>query len=255
MSIIHFWDDDGSAMWLRPVLRKPDDESVVRHAWTDVAQHSYPRNEVISHEIVHWKVQHELWPRPDGWSDQKPGVIAVRCVRRSRTAAASAATDSHSQAQLEYDRLTWLLLEVVPTSQDTAEGWKELLLQVCARAERGYGVHDVYIICAIGLKYMLFTWDPKNAGNPAQELRLNIANENMHFPSQLKPVPEASPHVPKLSIAGEPDQYQIDLDKVWSIDPRHIDEQGRATEPFTALETFLARTRTVLLQNPRPALD
>lgn len=131
------------------------------------------------------------------------------------------------------------------------------MLQVCARAETGYdpGAHDVYIICAIGLKYMLFTWDPKNAGIAAQELRFNVAGEDTPFQSQLKPVLEAPPHVPKLSIAGDPDQYLIDLDKVWSIDPRQIDEQGRATEPFTALETFLARTRTVSLQNPRPVFD
>lgn len=41
MSTIHFWDDGGSDICLREVLRKPDDENVVRNAWSDIARHSF----------------------------------------------------------------------------------------------------------------------------------------------------------------------------------------------------------------------
>jgi hypothetical protein len=259
MSNTHFWDDDACATELMHVLRRSDSEDSARNTWTDIARHSYPDREVIDDETVLWKGSRELWPRPDGHSDldpQKPAAMVVRCVRKRRGAAANAATTTgDAPMALKYDRLTWLIMEVKAARQDTAEKWKELLLQACSRAATGYGAHDVYIICAVGLKYMLFSWDPTKAGIAAQEMRINVAGETTHFPSQLKPAPESSPHVPKLGVASDPDQYVIDLDKVWNIDPRQIDAQGRAPEPFTALEDFLARTRTVGLVNPRPDLD
>ena len=250
MSSLHFWDDHANGTELREVLFKPDREDSVRNAWTDVVQDSYPRREVIHDETVLWKVQRELWPRPDGRSDldpQKPAAIVVRCVRSRREAAAN----GDAQPVLEFDRFTWLIIEIKPAGQDTAENWKELLFRACSRAETGYnpGAHDVYIIYAVGLKYMLFSWDPTNAGVSAQELRIDVAGENTHFASQLKPVPGSSPHLPRLKIVGDPDQYQINICKVWSIDPRQIDAQGRAPESFTSLEEFLVRTRTLGLSN------
>lgn len=261
ISNIHFWDDDGSATELTPVLLNPDREDIARCAWSDIASHSYPLREDINNERILWKVQRELWPGLDpGFSNldpSKPKATVVRCVRRRR--APAAATGDAQLPPLEFDRFTWLIMEVKPPSQDTAEEWRELLLQVCSRAEKGYepGSHDVHIICAIGLRYMLFCWDPANAGVPARALRINIAGgDETRFPSQLRPVPEASPHVPKLGMEGNPDQYLIDLDKVWSIDPRQIEAHGgRVSESFTALESFLARTRTVWLRNPRPVFD
>lgn len=259
MSNLRFWDDHACGIELRQVLFKPDLEDSVRNAWTNVVQNSYPRLEVIHDETVLWKVQRELWPRRDGRSDldlHKPAAIVVRCVRLRQQAAVNAATGD-AQPVFEFDRFTWLIIEVKRADQDTAENWIELLLQACSRAKTGYdtGAHDVYIICAVGLNYMLFSWDPTNVDVSSQELRIDVAGENTHFESQLKPVPECSPHLPKLQVAGDPDQYQIDLCKVWSIDPRQIDAQGRAPESFTSLEGFLARTRTVGLSNPRPVFD
>ena len=102
---------------------------------------------------------------------------------------------------------------------------------------------------------MTFSWKPRNAGNPTQELRIHIANEDIHFPSQLRPTPEACPHLPNLNASGHPDQYRIDLSRVWSIDPGQMDYQGGPMEPLTALERFTTHTRTAQLENPYQALD
>ncbi len=259
MSNTHFWEDDACATELMHVLHNHDNEDAARNTWTDIARNSYADHEVIDDETVLWKGSRELWPQPDGYSDldpQKPAAMVVRCVRKRRGTGANAVTTTGDAPMAPtYDRLTWLIMEVKAASQDTAPKWKELLLQACSRAAAGYGDHDVYIICAVGLKYMLFSWDPTKAGIAAQELRIDIAGETTPFPSQLRPASESSPHVPKLGIAGDPDQCMINLDKVWSIDPRQIEAQGRAPEPFTALEDFLARTRTVGLVNPRHSLD
>ena len=202
----------------------------------------------------------------NGGQDQTAAWTRIRKSQQRRPFAVYAHTENLALMPLAVAALrrylnstgsTWLIMEVKAASQDTAERWKELLSQACSRAQTGYdtGAHDVYIICAVGLKYMLFSWDPANAGVSARELRINVAGETTRFPSQLKPTSGSSPHVPKLNVAGDPDQYQIDLGKVWSIDPRQIDVQGRVPKPFTALENFLVRTRKVGLSNPRRVLD
>ncbi len=53
--------------------------------------------------------------------------MVVRCARKRREAAANAAGAGDAQPVVEYDRLTWLIMEVKPASQDTAEKWKEVL--------------------------------------------------------------------------------------------------------------------------------
>lgn len=114
--------------------------------------------------------------------------MIIRCVRKRREASANAAATGDAQLPLEYDRL----MEVKPASQDTVERWKELLFQAFSRAETGYdaGAHNVYIVCAVGIKYMLLSRNHTNAGVSVQELRINVSGENKHFGSQLKPVRE-----------------------------------------------------------------
>jgi hypothetical protein len=165
----------------------------------------------------------ELWPGPDGWSGldpQKPAAVVVRYVRKYQEPATNVAATGDAQLVLEYDSLTWLA-EFKPVNRDTVEKWKELLLQAFSGAKTGCetGAHDGHIICAVRFKYMLFpgSYEPSVS---AQGLHINIAGTNTHFPSQLRPVPDPSPHVPKLSITGDPDQYQIGLSKVWGIEPQ-----------------------------------
>lgn len=150
-----------------------------------------------------------------------------------------------------YNFNNWLIIETEPPSRDTPEGWKELLMQACSRLQQyDNGSHDVYIICAVDLRYIAFYWDPMNANNPVQELRLGAASEEFHFPSQLKSAPDCSPHIPNLNNDGDPDQYRIDLSRVWSIDPGQLDARRQPVEPLMAVEKFMKHVRTTSLQNP-----
>jgi hypothetical protein len=216
-------------------------------AWTEVAKDIFPRRETINGRQVRWMVHQELCYGPsEGIELDKPQAIFVKRMH------------SHQDAQPSHDTVTrysWLMIEASPPQRDIPEGWKELLMQACSRVCQptfDNGVHDIYVVCVAGLKFMAFYWDPKNAGNATQQLRLSVAGQEARFPSQLTPVPDCSPHVPSLQADGSPDQYRINVSRVWSIDPEPIDIHARAMGPLTALESFMTRSRTTLLQNPAP---
>jgi hypothetical protein len=263
MSGVHFWDDLGSKWELSTVLQ-PDDLDDPRRtlrAWSDVAVHSFPvnvtihgrRTEIIDGRLVNWRVHREPFLHPSGDIERdRPYAIVVRSV----LARPKNALESPQQKTIDF--YNWLIVEAEPPSQDTPQGWKELLLRACSRIyQYDKGSHDIYLICAIGLKYMPFYWDPKNTDTPAQELRLKIADEEeeeeeeeVHFPSQLRPALDCSPHVPNVKVGASPDQYRIDLSRLWSADPGQLDSEGQAMEPLTALESFLTHARKTPLLNP-----
>jgi hypothetical protein len=107
--------------------------------------------------------------------------------------------------QLRSDTYNRLIIDVEPPSRDTPEGRKDLLmLDMRSRTPYDNRPHDISIICAIGLKYMAFHWDPRNADIPAQQLRLSVIGEEVHFPSQLTPAPGRSPPVRNLEARSAP---------------------------------------------------
>lgn len=204
----------------------------------------FPSKEIINGRQVDWAVHREPFLGPDGKEERdKPDAIIVRSLVVRKNAP--------QMQDREFDRYNWLIIEASPPAQDTPEGWKELLMRVCSRVRQyDNGSHDVYILCVVGLKYMPFYWDPKNADNPAQQLRLDVSGEEVLFLSQLRPAQDCSPHLPNLKADRAPDQYRIDLTRVWGADPGQLDASGQAMEPLTALETFIMNTRTTPLQNP-----
>jgi hypothetical protein len=254
-SEIHYWEDLGSKWELSTVLSS-DETDNPRHtlrAWDDVAKHSFPRNDMfnsfptrdnINGQEIHWAVHHEPFQTPEGKIEyDKPQAIVVRAGQWRQHA--------QSPQQRSFQRYNWLMIETAPPSLDTPEGWKDLLTQACYRMSRyNNGAHDICIICAIGLKYMALRWDPKNADNATQELRIRVAGSEVHFPSQLMPVPDLSPHLPNLKADRTSDQYAIDIGRVWSADPGQVDARGQAMRPLVALEAFFNHIRTTPLQNP-----
>lgn len=260
-----FWDPRGSRSDLLLVLdpHNRDSEGTTEQAWRDVIRHTHPQTDVINGRSVGWLFGHAVLPRadeldpPGGDELDSPGAdeldppgprpVVMRRVQMG---------PDTQEGSPDYQRFNWIIVEYAPPSHDTPEGWKELLLRACARQEKfDRGTHDIFMICAVGVKYMIFSWDPRNAGNPTQELCIHIAGEDTHFPSQLKPAPEASPHLPNLNASGHPDQYRINLDRVWSLDPGQTDDQGRPMEPLTAMDRFMRHTRTAQLENPYRAYN
>jgi hypothetical protein len=242
----HFWEAGGSKWELSHILdpnnERPDNWTW--NGWSEVAKTLFPRQEIVNGKTQsRWRVSWESFYGPDGQRDRsKPDAIVVKKMRFQLRAGDEAP---------KYGLYHWVVIETDVPNNDSAEGWKDLLQLACSRATSyNEGVHDVFIICVIGVKYMIFSWDPSNAGMPTRELRMHVNGNDVRFPSKLKPVPEVSPQLPNLKNDGDPDQYLIALSRVWSIDPGQVDESDEAMEPLKAMENFMIHARTVQLDNP-----
>jgi hypothetical protein len=101
--------------------------------------------------------------------------------------------------RLQSDTYNRLIIDVELLSRDRSEGRKDpLTLDMRSHTPYDNGSPDISTICAIGLKYMAFYWDPRNADILAQQLRSSVAGEEVHFPAQLTPTPGCSLQISNL---------------------------------------------------------
>ena len=125
--------------------------------------------------------------------------------------------------RLIIDRSNYLIILVSRPRRDTLEGWKEIIAKACYLVDSGSfekGGHTIYIVCAVGIKYMAFYWNPKNAGNVIEQLRLGFGDPEIYFPSQLMP----SQNVLRMSLICKPLKIQNGTASTWT-------KYGASTRP------------------------
>lgn len=102
--------------------------------------------------------------------------------------------------------------------------------------------YDAYLLCAIGLRYMIFHWDPRHTGPTAQRraLWLQLTNGMHHtFATELRPVPSFDAHV-----TGN---LAIDFTQALSLDPTY------PTVGNVTMQKYLNHVRQSHPNNPHPA--
>jgi hypothetical protein len=246
--MVRYWDNAGIRSELLAVLGSQNryNDATTRNAWEDVARHVFLQREMINDQDVRWVVQRELFQGPEGRPNPfQPDASVVRLVKVASSSRIG------SRQNLSFNRYNWLVIETEPPSQDKPNIWVWLLHRACSRLMQYHdGSHQIFLICAVGLSYMLFTWEPQNACVPGTELQLQADDTMVRFPSQLRPSPTYSPHVPNLGVVGHPHRYLIVPSLVWSIEPWQIDTQGQARTPLLAIEIFMRQARNARIQNP-----
>ncbi|KAK4096240.1 hypothetical protein N658DRAFT_46541 [Parathielavia hyrcaniae] len=72
-------------------------------------------------------------------------------------------------SHVEFRDLLWV--ECQSPAHDTPARWKDLTEQTCDRLREAHPFREVFVILAVGLKWMFFKWNPNNAnGSPLQVL-------------------------------------------------------------------------------------
>jgi hypothetical protein len=142
-----------------------------------------------------------------------------------------------SQA-LIYHRHDHLFVENKAAEHDIPSGWKILLQEATSRLKSiCANVHDVYLICAIGLRYMIFYWDPTSTGLAAQPALWGQLDNGTQYglPTELRPMTDFKPHV--LS------DYRVDHTLALKLNPSNP-STGNST-----LECYLNNVRSEALRN------
>lgn len=88
-------------------------------------------------------------------------VVVIRGLRTYQPAPPPAAPGTQMIVDRLYDHL---FIENKPPSHDKGFSWKDLIFEACGRLQSVCGnTYDAYLICAVGLKFMIFYWDPQDS--------------------------------------------------------------------------------------------
>jgi hypothetical protein len=216
-------------------------ENTTQNAWAAVLSEIFPLRENVNGQVVQWRVQREAYrgPPPQQWA-VRPDIITLKVTQAQVVQAAN--------LQPAFNRHDHLVVENKAPSHNTAAGWRDLLQETSDRLLSFCANHDIWVICTIGLRYMMFQWLPNYANQPNIALhgRVQGSPQDYVLPSQLRPI-QPAPHLPSMNGPVPATRYLIDHTRVMSINPN-----GANLLSLQAMEQFLLFIRTAVLQNPHP---
>ncbi|KAK3936153.1 hypothetical protein QBC46DRAFT_322079 [Diplogelasinospora grovesii] len=165
---LHFWDIDGAAAPLiGNVYYRGEDytrESDVWHAWEAIPRPYFPDRPPPG-GIARYAIQREAYRGlpPSDPQAHKPDVIVVRMQNRQQQPGMPVRADERD--------VLWI--ECKAPCQDKPHGWNEVLNEAVGRLTSAHPQRKVFLILAVGMKWMPFLWDPQ-----AQPSALNVVMAN-----------------------------------------------------------------------------
>ena len=173
----HFWDQT-EAVSSRIVLvdefsadsQQKGREVAVWHAWEHIPRPYFPDHAPVGTD--HYAIEREAYRGPQTRTPKHiPDVIVVRV--RHAPPVAQPAPGQRPQRPQERDVL-WI--DCKAPSDKAPHGWHAVLGEATERLDSAHGNREVFLILAIGMKWMCFLWNPAAPLPANQQLRMRMAN-------------------------------------------------------------------------------
>ncbi|CAM1502300.1 Fc.00g042840.m01.CDS01 [Cosmosporella sp. VM-42] len=250
-NIPHFWDD-GQLSWsmIGAIASKGPSyqyEDVVCHAWTAIPGVYFNAHQVAG---LQYAVTREAYRGvdPDHPDRTKPDVVVIRI---QSTAQPPGFPPSVSQRDI-------LWIECKQPRLTNPGGWKLVMSEIVDRLSASHQHGKVYVILAVGLKWMPFLWDPvpplmNPAGGPLHILKANNqeawpVDPRMHMISQT--------HLPgqRHIIQGSAGDLYVDTRQAYSLDFWSLDQLGNRAylQDLVLLESFFDIIQRTQYQGQNP---
>lgn len=170
-------------------------EDVVWGAWEAICRKYFPESAIAPGAPYYW-IRRDAYRGmpPDEPSTHKPDVVVVRL----------------SQPQVlgpdglyrEVNRdILWV--ECKAPCHDEPGKWKKVIEEATERLKSAHPNRNVWLIVAIGLKWMVFYWDPSNSRTTSSHLAVMASNESSGWavdPDIRVPPPPLNPQVPAINV-------------------------------------------------------
>lgn len=149
----HFWDPLTSASANIKTIRDRgpgySQEDVVWHAWHAICLLYFPETTNDPTGPI-WSTVREAYRGPSGApSTYRPDILTIKMMLAGQTGAL-----------LKRDVL-WI--ECKAPDKDAPFEWKDVIRETVERLESAHPNRELFVVLAIGLKWMYFAWDPQNA--------------------------------------------------------------------------------------------
>ncbi|KAL2146790.1 hypothetical protein VTI28DRAFT_2271 [Corynascus sepedonium] len=97
-----------------------------------------------------------------GPSTIKPDLLVIKLLRAVNPASAPGNPQSQFPQASQISSRDILWVECKPPCDDTPSGWKDVISEAADRLRSAHPNRVVFLIVAVGLKWMFFKWDPTN---------------------------------------------------------------------------------------------
>ncbi|KAH7328096.1 hypothetical protein B0I35DRAFT_8404 [Stachybotrys elegans] len=245
----HFWDlEEASCITIGKIAEKwpsSQDEDVVWHAWGAIPRVYFPSRSTggLKYAVnrqAHWGLLSE------SLSGREPDNIAVRLCHIEQP--------QQGMPPSSYQRdVLWI--ECRASSNDTPAGWHAILTEAVEQLDVVHSPRKVYLIVAVGLKWLPFLWDPvASILDPSPLVILGAS---------LQDTWEVDPRVHVIDPGALPGQRHVEAQNgsltvntqsAYSLDYWTLDQGGNPANlrDMLLLETFFALIRTTQFQSTNP---
>ncbi|KAH6839575.1 hypothetical protein B0I37DRAFT_237267 [Chaetomium sp. MPI-CAGE-AT-0009] len=190
-------------------------EDVVWHAWLSLLPIYFPPYEMNGRV---YGIRREAYrgglPPSNSLSQHKPDVVVIQMA----PSPANPQGFSFPDPNVPDPARDILWVECKAPSEDTPGGWKDLMEQAGNRLHAAHPNRMLYVILAVGLKWVFFKWDPFTQGSPLQ-VRGHHPNVawTMRTQYQYEPAVAGQSHVVTVNTAyGQTDM--LDTTRAYSLD-------------------------------------
>lgn len=209
----HFWDiQQRSARKIGKIATKGTNyskEDVVWHAWHAICEVYFPGEPTVANGPS-FDIEREAYRGlpPDNPEDQVPDVVVVRCTN------ITAQPGAPPTAATERDIL-WV--ECKAPDMDQPNEWNRVLSQVVVRLNSAHPTRMVYVILAIGLKWMPFIWDPQGSLN-LQMRSLVVLKHNRRDTWSVDSRIYGAPVQGQTHVVNVNNQWIVDTTRAYTLD-------------------------------------
>lgn len=240
----HFWDRDTAAFTrILQVANKGsqhDQEDVVCHMWTAIVG-LYYGSAAVNQGAPRWDVIREAYRGliPFQPSQQRPDVAAV--------IAYFIAPPAGQMVTLRHRDGLWV--ECKAANKDNPSGWRNLMNETVVRLNNSHPTRQLFLIFAIGIKAMVFLWDPVTPRVPgAAGLFIRGRGRVWTLDPRIRHINLSQWHNP---VTQEVDPSQaLDLD-CWTTTPGGALRNGRM---LLWLDRFLAGSSQIVFPGVNPGV-
>jgi hypothetical protein len=209
-----------------------DNEFVVQDAWHRILILSFPMAGEVNGQPVGWTILRSTSRYPP-----------IAQVANGLSLSALKLTIGTARPDLRADITSqdYLLVQTARPRSDTPVGWRDLLVATSTKLSMSCGQNQIFVLCAIGLKYMSFFWEPHRANYPPTFVRGSPpTTQNYALPPQLVSLGPA-PYLQRLHGG----MIVLDHTQALRINPDPICN----SIGLEAMEQFLFTVKTVILSN------
>ncbi|RMD39481.1 hypothetical protein DV735_g5637, partial [Chaetothyriales sp. CBS 134920] len=215
-------------------------EDVVSHVWGEIPRTYFP-NRATTKSGIRYAVERESYR---GVASHRQGIRPDVVIIKLHTTIRQGRQQQREPKLAERDIA---FIKCKAASEDVPNGWHSAIREAVKRLETAHAMRKIYLIIAIGLRWLPFLWDPTTPlDSPLKVLKKN-QRDGWLVDRRLRPIEARRGQLPgQRHIANINGMLVVDTTLAYSLNFWEIAGNGQLLheKDLVLLESFLCLIKT-----------